>query len=307
VFPTLTQDIAADALSRAGIDVAAADVDLQAREERWIAFLPADRIAWFAGTAEGRRKMSIERRVLRLLDSRCTFGVPRILFEAEDGAVEVRSAVSGLIDPVAVYMAVIESADVAESLGSAIGQLLAQQHSRIKASDAADWLPPVPSWPRSKGWVQERLIEVVEDVELRSQADDVMSKYEAQTVCKCERALVHTDLGFHNMAIDPETFAVKAVFDYDEAAWADRHHDFRYLVFHGDREVLLQAALSQYEPVAGRIDRARVFLYNAACALTFLAYRRGKGPEEQSCGRTLAEDLQWSRQAVDRALDPRRA
>jgi hypothetical protein len=66
---------------------------------------------------------------------------------------------------------------------------------------------------------------------------------------------------------------------------------------------VLNAACSTYEPLVGRaIDRERVLLYNAACALSFLAYREGTGPEERSCGRTLAEDLRWSTHALGRAL-----
>jgi len=115
--------------------------------------------------------------------------------------------------------------------------------------------------------------------------------------------LVHTDVGFHNLGIDPQSYTVHGLFDYDGAAWADRHHDFRYLVFDLDRYALLEAAVSAYEPVVGhRIQRERVLLYNAACAVSFLAYRAGTQPEERSCGRTLAEDLRWSRLVIARAM-----
>jgi hypothetical protein len=78
---------------------------------------------------------------------------------------------------------------------------------------------------------------------------------------------------------------VRGVFDYDSAAWADRHHDFRYLVFSFERE-----------------DRRRIWLYNAACAASFLAFRRGVPPERKWCGRTLDEDLRWVRRALAHAL-----
>jgi hypothetical protein len=74
-------------------------------------------------------------------------------------------------------------------------------------------------------------------------------------------------------------------------------------VFDLDRYELLEAALSAYEPVVGhRVQRERVLLYNAACAVTFLAYRADTEPQERSCGRTLAEDLRWSKHAIARAL-----
>ena len=65
----------------------------------------------------------------------------------------------------------------------------------------------------------------------------------------------------------------------------------------------MDAALSVYEPFVGHtIKRGRVLLYNAACAITFLAFRVGKRPEQRSCGRTLEQDLRWSRHAIARVL-----
>jgi hypothetical protein len=122
---------------------------------------------------------------------------------------------------------------------------------------------------------------------------------------EADRALVHTDVGFHNMAIDEKSLTVRGLFDYDGAAWADRHHDFRYLIFELGRFELLDAAISVYEGVLKRrIERSRILLYNAACAITFLADRAGTGPDERPCGRTLAEDLRWSKGALAAALDP---
>jgi Ser/Thr protein kinase RdoA (MazF antagonist) len=167
----------------------------------------------------------------------------------------------------------------------------------------AGWLPRRPAWPESREWVRDRLRSVVDDARLTADAEAVMSDYEAVEVSEGDRALVHTDVGFHNLGIDPTSHAIHGIFDCDGAAWADRHHDFRYLVFDHDRYELLEAALSAYEPVAGRrIQRERVLLYNAACALSCLAYRAGTAPEERSCGRTLAEDLRWSRHAIAKVV-----
>jgi hypothetical protein len=103
------------------------------------------------------------------------------------------------------------------------------------------------------------------------------------------------------LALDPQTDAVNGGFDYDGAAWADRHHDFRYLLFDVGREDMLDAALAVYEPAIGcRLDRGRIRLYNAACAIGFLAYRADVPPEGKSCGRTLFEDLRWVRAALAR-------
>lgn len=108
-------------------------------------------------------------------------------------------------------------------------------------------------------------------------------------------------VGLHNLAFDPETDTVNGIFDYDGAVWADRHHDFRYLLFDVSREDMLDAALAVYEPATGRkLDRGRIRLYNAACAISYLAFRSGTRPDQKSCGRTLAEDLRWVRTALSK-------
>jgi aminoglycoside phosphotransferase (APT) family kinase protein len=120
--------------------------------------------------------------------------------------------------------------------------------------------------------------------------------------------LVHTDVGLHNLAVAPRSFTVRGLFDYDSAAWADRHLDFRYLVLDYDDADPLDAAVAAYESATNRaIRRERVFLYNAASAVSYLAFRAGHAPDEVWCGRTLAQDLQWSRRAIARVLGPRGA
>ena len=84
-----------------------------------------------------------------------------------------------------------------------------------------------PSWPESHAWIRERLVRVVDDCKLLADADAVMTAYEAMPVSAADRVLVHTDVGFHNLGIDPESYAVHGLFDYEGAAWAGRHHDFR--------------------------------------------------------------------------------
>ncbi len=298
----LSPESACEALAQVGLRFSAADLHVEAREDRWVARLPGGLLAWFAQSERGARRLATERRVLRLLESRCTFGAPRLLLESADGAFDVREMVPGVSDPWRIFAEVVDSARLAAQIGAAIGSILAEQHARIGKSDVADWLPHRPEWPEPREWVEQRLPRVIDDPELIADAAAIMEAYEGVPVAEADRAFVHTDVGFHNLGIDPDTHVVHGIFDYDGAAWADRHHDFRYLVFDRDRDELLEAALAVYEDALGlRVDRKRVLLYNAACALTFLAFREGKRPDERSCGRTLAEDLSWSRHAIDRA------
>ncbi len=301
-FVALTATIACRALAQAGLDLAPDDVEIEARDERWLVRLPDRRLAWFAASEDGRRRLQLERRVLRLLATRCSFGVPRLLYENDAGDYDVRAMVPGMSDPRRIFADVRADSSLAMRIGAAIGRMLAEQHTKITAADVP-WLPRRPAWPRSREWISARLPSVVNDRSLIADADAIMRSYDEIPVTAKDRALVHTDLSFHNLAIDPTSYAVHGLFDYEDAAWADRHHDFRYLVFDVDRYDLLDAAVAVYHTVVERqIHRRRVLLYNAACAVTFLAHRVGTAPEDRSCGRTLAEDIGWSKHAIARAL-----
>jgi hypothetical protein len=304
-FPTLTVAEACDALARLGLDVTPAQIRIDAREERWVVRLPGNRLAWFAASAEGSRRLDAERRVLQLLAQRCSFVVPRVLLEGADVAIDVRTLVPGVAEPWRLYDDIRDDPQLAVRIGTALGTLLAQQHMRIVEHDIGEWLQRRPRWPATREWVAERLPQVIDDPETIADADAIMAAYERVVVAESDRVLVHSDLGLHNLAIDARTRELTGVFDYDDAAWADRHHDFRYLVLDLEHEALLEAAIASYEPLVGRkLQRGRVMLYNAACAITFLADRVGTRPDERPCGRTLEEDLRWSRQAIARSVGP---
>jgi hypothetical protein len=73
------------ALRRAGVAVAPAEVGTEARDGRLLVRLPDGRLAWFAEGDRGRQIMERERQVLRLIRQRCTFAVPHVVFESDDG------------------------------------------------------------------------------------------------------------------------------------------------------------------------------------------------------------------------------
>jgi aminoglycoside phosphotransferase (APT) family kinase protein len=297
---SLTAEAACVALREAGLDLAPEDVRVELREDRWLVRLPGERLAWFPANAKGRERLDVERRVLRLLAERCSFGVPGVLFESERGW-DVRAAVPGVCDPWGLYRRTLTDVALARRLGKAIGAILVEQHSRIVHADVAGWLPTRPAWPEPSDRIRRSLTEVIDDRALLVEIDDALDACDAVAVAADDRVLVHGDLGLHNVAVDPGTTEVRGVFDYDEASWADRHHDFRYLIFHHEHDDALEAALAVYERALGcTLSRARIRLYNAACAIGFLAFRRGVPPHARFCGRTLAEDLQWVRGALAR-------
>jgi aminoglycoside phosphotransferase (APT) family kinase protein len=286
------------ALEEAGLNLEPEQVDLEAREGRWLARLPGGRIAWFATSEAGLRRLRVERRVLRLLETRCRFEAPRVLYEAQDQRFDLRSIVPGMAEPESVYNRLATEPGLAARLGEASGRILAELHSRIGPADLAGWLPRQVDWPEPGDWIRERAPQVVADAELIKGIGETLDLYEQVAVGEADRVLAHTDVGLHNLALDPETLAVRGIFDFSDAAWADRHYDFRYLLDFG-RPELLAAARAAYEPAVGvSLSYSRIVLYNAVSAFSYLAHRLGTPPDERPAGRTLAEDVDWRRRVL---------
>ena len=72
-------------LREAGVELASAALIVERREDRLIARLPGNRLAWFPANDRGRARLDTDRRVLRLLAQRCSFQVPRLLFVSDSG------------------------------------------------------------------------------------------------------------------------------------------------------------------------------------------------------------------------------
>jgi aminoglycoside phosphotransferase (APT) family kinase protein len=281
------------------IDVTSSDVRIQTREDRWVAWLSGGRIAWFPINGRGLQRLQTERRVLELLVSRCSFRVPRVLHVSEAGW-QVRSLVPGVCEPWTLYQRLQGDRALAKNIGHSLGAILAEQHTAISYDDVKGWLPTHPRWPEPWASVEARLPEVVQETDLLREISGVIRRCQAEETIKSgDRVLVHGDLGLHNIAVEPSTGIVQGVFDYDGASWADRHYDFRYFIFDQQQEDLLDGALEVYEAALGaQLDRYRIRLFNAACAIGFLAFRYGTQAEALSCGRTLAQDLEWVRYAL---------
>jgi hypothetical protein len=297
-YPDLTVETACEALRGAGQAYSPEEIRIIARDERWAVSRPGNRIAWFPASESGSRRLAVERRVLRLLADRCSFHAPRPLLVSDSG-LDLRQMIPGRCDPRDLFQRCKVNSTLAQNIGRSVGAILAEQHTRIREADVFGWLPQRIVWPESGPWIRERLPQVVDDTDLIRKAGRLFERYDALTVDTKDHVLVHGDVGLHNLALDQQTDAVNGIFDYDSAAWTDRHHDFRYLLFDIGRKDMLNAALEVYEPAVGRaIDRDRLRLYNAACALCYLALRRGVPPNQRSCGRTLAEDVRWASAAL---------
>ncbi|MCB9673745.1 MAG: aminoglycoside phosphotransferase family protein [Alphaproteobacteria bacterium] len=266
------------------------------RDDRRALLLGGSHVGWVATNDAGHARLERERRVLELLAARCRFAVPRVVWVAPDGGSEVRTQVPSTAAPFDVWRAVHADPALARSIGGWLGAALAEQHAAVRDPAEVPWLPHRPEWPLETDWILAHLPRVVDDADLLAACADLLAAFDA---LPCDPVLVHGDVGFHNLGL--RDGRVAGLFDYDGAAWADRHVDFRYLLLESDGQPLLDAALAIYEPATGAvIQMPRLHVENAACAVSFLAYRQETPPGERSCGRTLAEDLAWTRTALAR-------
>lgn len=296
-----------DALIRAGLSLRVDEIRIVRRDERWLVRLPDRRIAWFPASPAGERALAVERAVLRLIRSRCSFAVPEIVFVDPVAQYEIRSVIGADVDISRLLLELDATPQVAVEIGARIGELLAEQHARIRHDDVRGWLPELVNWPWSAARVLPAVQLVVPDrPDLQRGAAEVFARQARLSLAAGDHALAHTDVGFHNLALTERSRRVIGLFDYDSAAWADRHLDFRYLLFDGDRVDLVQSAIEAYERECRyALSRQRILLYNATSAFGYLAYRMGTAPGEKPCGRTLDEDIGWCEWAMENVLTER--
>ncbi|HUE20161.1 MAG TPA: hypothetical protein VMQ86_00675 [Bryobacteraceae bacterium] len=117
--------------------------------------------------------------MLRLLKERCTSLSPGILVQGTLGTefdFDVRAMVPGMSDPRRVLDLARGNAELAAQLGREVGAILAEQHGRVSAADAAGWLPRQPGWPERGEWIRERLVRVTTDRLLIAGADAVIAR-----------------------------------------------------------------------------------------------------------------------------------
>jgi aminoglycoside phosphotransferase (APT) family kinase protein len=287
------------ALLQAGLIQQEDPFDAWERSNRIAVPLSGDRLAWFPTNDEGRQGLLRERRILRLIEQHCSFRAPRILY-ADPTGWELRRLVPGSVRPPRLLERLQRDPPLAHRFGEELGRILADQHSSIPGAKLRGWLPRFPHWPRPEDL--PHLSGTVNDAALMSRIGRALERRAAIAQDDDRSVLAHADLGLHNIAVHSDSLRVTGVFDYEGAVFGDRHQDFAYLVLHQQDEPLLEGAIAVYEPLtATRIDRDRVRLLHAVAAIGFLAYRRGHTPDEEWCGRTLEQDLAWTRIALANA------
>jgi aminoglycoside phosphotransferase (APT) family kinase protein len=296
---TLTHENILRRLHLAGIAVDGTRPKVECRKGRILVYLDDDTVAWFAEQPEGRLAIENERRILRLVEKYCSFRAPHVLYEDAEGW-DVRAIVPGVA--AADFLNQVRTDPcAAQRTGAALGRILAEQHSRIPASELEAWLARIPPWPQSAA--VENVPKVVEDAGLLARISRALEHWREIALHVSDAVLVHCDLGPWNLAVSPATGEVQGVFDYGDAVFGDRHQDFKYMQFQrAGEQAMLDAAIQSYEEVTRIVlDRRRIRFFNAIEAIGFLGFRFGHAPDESWCGRTLDEDLEWTTTALEAA------
>jgi hypothetical protein len=296
--------VLARALAPAGFTVPGRPRVHDGDPSRGVVELGDDCFAFVARDAAGRSVLVRERAVLSAISGKLSVAVPRVLWVDAGGDVDVRRGVGGLVDPFGLYARACEDAGYAAAIGAQIGGVLAELHVVVMADELRAMLPRRVSWPEPSGWIRERLPRVIDEQGLVAAIDRALRRFDSFAAPEEDRRLVHADVGLHNLAFDPSGRELRGMFDFAEAAWADRHWDLRHLVWRGRAAATLEAAIGSYAAAGGgALSRARVVLYNAATAFSYLAFRDGVAAEQRWCGRTLAEDLAWTRDVLAELAD----
>lgn len=297
---SLSPDTARELLRAAGIDVPRAKLAVERRERRWIlSWADPAHLAWLPADTEGAAQLDIENRMLALVAKHCSFAVPRTLYFDPAGGLAIRTRIPGAVDPAGLHERMRRDSTLGGRIGHWLGRALADLHA-IPAQSVNQWLPPRPSWPEPLPWIRENLPQVLGTQNaLTPRLNTLLRHYEALIDRQHDPVPAHTDLGLHNLVVDPESGLPRGIIDFDAAAYVDRHLDFRYLVFDTHDTTLLDGALKGYYEATGRtLETKKIHLHNALSACSYLASRVGHAPDERWCGRTLAEDSAW----VDAAL-----
>ena len=267
--------------------------------DRYVCELPDCHFAVIAENSQGINAMRKERRVLNAL-SDGPIKVPRVMCVSEDDTVEIRHG-GPRRSSVAELSTRLQSDH--KLLRNIIGQLasmLVSLHSTLGPDEATELTKDMEMWPASPDWIREGLAHVIRDSGLLAELNEVVDLYEQVNFRKT--VLCQGDPIFQNLSFDSE-FNVKGISGFYTACARDPEWDLRYLVTgptsrdysNMDYGIEKYAEQGNYQP-----DRQRVLLYNAVSAIAFLAFRKGIDDDYPWCGRTLTEDLSWTRSALSK-------
>jgi aminoglycoside phosphotransferase len=287
-FESVTPESVSAALrSRAGLNIPPSELRLEQRHGRWIVRLSGNGLALVADNPSAAARLAREAKLLRLLGSRVSFGLPSIQYDGP--GLQVRTLVPGAQvggegrEP--GFAARPQAMRLANDLGSALAQL----HRALTRKEAEEFGPANIDGLPTAGALHARLEGKLPDPATANAFNRLLDLYSAYEPREDDIVLAHGDLWGGNMAVDPDTGALKGLFDLDDTGLADRHVDFMY--FHSFGDAFTRRALASYAAEGGgSASWEQVAIYHAVAAFAALADIRGKGENH-----LLQRRLDWVR------------
>ena len=265
-----------DALAAAGYVADSAPLRPEFRRWRWVAPLRGDRIAFFADAPEAVERLGRERAILDLIGPRIIqFAIPSVEHASPDGRLQVRSMVKG-VEATACFggyecQRLLDASPAGRRLARELGHALAELHGSVTHAEAeAVGVPVGEPLPQAIADLHRRLVGCLPDPALAPALDAVLERCVALGEEEAGRVLIHGDPCAANLVIDPESGRLVGMFDFEYAAWADRHDDFYALHSFGD--VFTERALAAYAAASGvRPSLRRAAAYHVYAAFYALA------------------------------------
>lgn len=287
-----------DALAESGYVAAGTPLRPEFRRWRWAAPLPADRIAFFADAPDSVERLRRERSVLDLLGPRLTrFAIPSVEHVSPDGRLQVRRMVEG-VGATAWFggyerLRMLDASPAGRRLAGELGRALAELHgSATQAEVTALGVPVGEPLPLALADLHQHLAGRLPDPALAPALDAVLERCAASGEEEAGYALIHGDLCAGNLVINPETGRLVGMFDFEYAAWTERHEDFYALHSFGDE--FTARALDAYATASGvRPSIWLAALHHLCAAFHALAEALPTSDPER-----VARQLRWVRGAL---------
>jgi len=274
------------------------------RDNRWFCPAEGDLMVLVAADALAETAMRKEQNILKALANKTRYQMPSSLQIEENDGIELRRLVSGNTNPDNIMPALLKDRSLAIKVISDMGELAAALHNCLDLEAAGSLVDTSYIWPPSAAWIEERLPDVIDDIGLVRQIVAQLTEFDLLNPPPEQRVFCHGDLGFHNVVFNDQLQPV-GVFDFVTASLNEAAWDLRYFTFDPNDvdDDILSAGLESYRTFSDRpVSFHRVRFYNAIAAVTFLAYRKGIDPNTRWCGRTLKEDLHWTRLALSKLI-----
>ena len=274
--PVTPETISAALRSRAGLIIPPSEIRLEQRHRRWIARLRDNGLILAADNASAAARLAREGKLLRLLGSRVSFGLPSIQYDGP--GLQVRILIPGAQVGGEGRERDFAAHPQAMRLANDLGAALAQLHRSLSREEAeAFGLANIETLPTADA-LRARLGGKLPDSLTANAFSRLLELYSAYQPRDDDVVLCHGDLWGGNMAVDLDTGALKGLFDLDDAGLGDRHVDFMY--FHSFGDAFTRRALAAYSPEAGQsASWEQVAIYHAVAAFGALADIRGKGED----------------------------